>query len=72
MKTIKEIYDNYMTKEIAQKILNSARDCKSILIQRRHDLVDKDMMTSTFDTVLKSIDFWDDIINQYEEFLEIK
>jgi len=72
MKTIEEIYDGHMTKEIAQKVLDSAESCILILKVRIHELVEKNTCDPNIDVVANAMTHWEEILKQYKKFLKEK
>ena len=72
MKTIKDIYGGYMTRNLAETILNSATNCTSILKLRRDELVHRDLHDKNIEPTCDALKFWEEVEKQYSEFLRSK
>ena len=70
MKTVKDIYGGYMSKELAQEILSSAKKCCDILVIRRNELINIDIDAPAVDDVCEALEFWEKIEERYLEYLK--
>ncbi len=59
-----------MNKRTAETILASAKHCKEILTLRRNELVAKDLHDRTIDVVCDALGHWEEIEEQYKEYLK--
>ena len=72
MKTIKEIYGEFASKELVTEMNDLAQHATTILKIRRNDIISKEggLHNPILSDVIKSLEFWTNIQNQCKEYLK--
>jgi len=71
MRTIKEIYGEFASKELVTEINDLAQHATTILKIRRNYIISKDngLHNPILDDIIKSLEFWTNIQHQCKEYL---